>query len=156
MDMLLNFWNRVTRFPFGRTFFNCMIARTVPYTGSISPRVIELSHGNSHVQMRDRKKVRNHLNSIHAIALMNLGEFATGLAVMSGLPSEARAILVHLEIDFLKKARGTIQARATFQCPAGVLQDRQKFRIETNLTNDAAEIVATVKADWLIGPKERR
>lgn len=127
----------------------------VPYTGSISAEVIELVKGRSCVRLKDRRKIRNHLQSIHAVALMNLGEFSTGLAVMSSLPQDFRAILVKLEIEYFKKARGVLEARAEFDFGRLTSEPRQKFLVEGLIRNAEGDIVAKVKADWLIGPKEK-
>jgi len=126
----------------------------IPYTGSIRPQVLELSDGKARVQMKDRRRVRNHLKSIHAVALMNLGEASTGLAVTSRLPDSARAILTHLEIDFLKKARGTLISHANFLENLNQIAERKTFIVEAHIKNAAEEIVAKVKAHWLVGPKQ--
>ena len=75
-------WATCRQLPGGRKLFSRTIGRMAPYTGNIDCEVESLRAGHATVSMRDRRAVRNHLNSIHAIALMNLGEVATGLAVM--------------------------------------------------------------------------
>ena len=90
------------KLPAGSTLFGWILARKVPYTGTIRARVDEMAPGYSKVRMADRRKLRNHLRSIHAIALANLGELATGLAMMAALPTDARAIPVEIKIEFLK------------------------------------------------------
>jgi acyl-coenzyme A thioesterase PaaI-like protein len=102
--------------------------------------------------MHDRRRIRNHLNCIHAIALMNLGEFTTGLAVVSTLSEKFRYILVHLEIDFLKKARGTLEASAAFSQTEPFIEQKT-FVVESEIKNEAGESVAKVRAHWLVGPK---
>ena len=101
--------------------------------------------------MRDRKAVRNHLNSVHAIALMNLAEATSGLAMNFGLPETARAIVTKLEIEYLKKARGTLTA--TCECGIPDASQDQEVQVVADIHNDAGELVARAIATWKVGPK---
>ena len=98
--------------------------------------------------MRDRAVVRNHLKSVHAIALMNLGELATGAAVMYQVDGRGRGILKHIGMDYLKKARGTITATCEVDVPNE--PGKHDLDVEGILTNEDGEIVAKVRATWRI------
>jgi acyl-coenzyme A thioesterase PaaI-like protein len=102
--------------------------------------------------MRDRRFHRNHLKSLHAIALANLAECASGLSLVPGLPAKGQAILTHFEIDYLKKARGTIEATASCSPPVSV--ETQNLVVESKLFNNKMELVAQSRATWRIGAKK--
>lgn len=134
--------------PGGKWVFSRIIGWFVPYSGTIKANVVELRPGAAKLILRDRRRVRNHLDSIHAIALMNLGELASGLAFNMGLPENSKAIVTGLSIEFLKKARGTLTASSL--CP--VLSPGQKglFDIESEIRNSSNAVVAKVQAKWRV------
>ena len=131
-----------------------MLGFTVPYTGSVRPKVEELRPGFARVSMRDRRAVRNHLRSVHAIALMNLAEVTSGLAMIVGLPEGSRSIVIGLAIEYLKKARGPLSAECT--APSIDASIEREHAIESVVRDAAGDVVARATARWLVGPMEPR
>jgi acyl-coenzyme A thioesterase PaaI-like protein len=145
---ILNTWKTFVDKPFGKQLVSRAIGLMAPYTGTISPQVVDIAPGYAKVQMRDRWGVRNHLKSLHAVALMNLGEASTGLAVMSAVPPGGRGIVLELGMTYLKKARGTITAEARAAIPE--TPGSHDLWVEGELMNATGEVVARARARWRI------
>src|SRR4051794_38932358 len=93
LDLMRAAWNRLSAIPGGKRLFDKLLGRMVPYTGSIDPHVEEMRAGYARVYLDDRRAVRNHLRSVHAIALVNLAELVANLALIGGLPPGGRMII---------------------------------------------------------------
>jgi acyl-coenzyme A thioesterase PaaI-like protein len=149
---VLKWWTRLTGWPAGARLFSLALGWIAPYSGTIGARVEEIRPGYARVTLRDRRRVRNHLQSIHAIALVNLGEIATGLAVLSSVSDNMRCILLGIQAEYLKKARGKLTTVAEFQLPQQ-LEDNTPCEVEARLQDESGATVTVVKATWLIGYK---
>ncbi len=151
-NSVLKWWGRLKSLPAGPRLFSFGLGWIAPYSGSIGALVEEVRPGYARVSLRDRRRVRNHLNSIHAIALVNLGEIATGLAVLSTISSNMRGIVLGINADYLKKARGMLTAEVEFQLPE-IGEEGTSCEAEARLKDHSGETVTVVKATWLIGYK---
>lgn len=149
---ILTMYERLGSRPGGAWIFARMMARMVPYTGTIRPTVEALTPGYAKVSMEDRRSVRNHLGSVHAIALANLGEFASGLASLTGLPGDIRGIVVGLHVEYVKKARGRLVAESRSTAPERVTAPMD-HSVVAEISDEAGDVVARVTADWRLSPR---
>lgn len=145
---------RVYGWPAGRWLISRLIGWSAPYSGTIRVDVLELRDGYSLLRMPDRRKVRNHLNSIHACALATLTETTVGLSVLYSLPSTARGIATSMTVDYHAKARGPITGECEWQLPN--LSETTEQGLKVVMRNEAGETVATGSVRFRIGPAGKR
>jgi acyl-coenzyme A thioesterase PaaI-like protein len=96
----------------GRWLYSRLICWRAPYFGSIGPRVEVLESGRCVVRIAHRRRVQNHIGTVHAIALCNMAEMAGGLATDATIPASMRWIPKGMSVRYLKKANGTMTATA--------------------------------------------
>ena len=146
-------WQHLSGIPGGRRIFSRLLGLAIPYTGSIGAEVIALEPGYARVALEDRRAVRNHLSSIHAIALTNLGELTGNLALVSALPDDGRFIVTKLAIEYKKKARGRIVAECRCEPPTST--ERREYELLVSLRDSTDAVVASVVLTTLVGSTPR-
>ena len=144
-------WDKLEPLPGGKRLFSKLIGKVAPYTGSIDARVQELKPGYSKITLQDKPRLRNHLDCVHAVALVNLAEVTGNLALSYMLPDEARFIVAGLSIEYIKKSRGVITG--TCHSPLIRTAEKKEYPIDVIMKNSSGEIVATAKLQTLVGPK---
>lgn len=151
-EKLAHSWQRLSRWPGGKRLFSWIVGRTAPYTGTVGARITDLGPGYARAELRDRRRVRNHLDSVHAVALVNLGEVTSGLAMLMGLPASVRGIVTGLSAEYLKKARGRLTAEC--RCDVAEVTEPAEHQAVAVISDQAGDVVAKVTARWLLAPKE--
>ena len=78
---LLALYTKITRWPLGHWVFSKAVCFKAPYFSSISPTITRLENGRCEARIHDHRAVRNHIGTVHAIALCNLAELCAGLMI---------------------------------------------------------------------------
>jgi acyl-coenzyme A thioesterase PaaI-like protein len=148
---LRDLYDRLSRLPLGNRLFDRFAGLYVPHAARMGFRLRSLDAASITVEMPDRRSNRNHLRSLHAMALAHLGEYTSGLLLLYAVqPMGYRTILREYGIEYLAKARGTITGRAKVELPKGSL-DRKDVVVKASLTDRSGEEVARVTATWRVG-----
>ena len=142
--------------PLGRWLFARLICWKAPYFASISPRIQSLEPNRGEASLRHRRKLTNHIGTVHAIALCNLAEFIGGLTTDVSIPRSMRWIPKGMTVEYLKKATGTMHAVAT---PAFVPQQAEEgyeLPVDVVVSNDQGEAVFRARIGMWVSPKGKR
>lgn len=147
---LLHAHQTLSKLPLGHWFFTLMVKQMIPYTGSVNPRVEVLEPGFARISIRQKRRLEQHLGSIHAIALMNVAEFASGAAMTTALPPGYRGIVTKITIEYFKKARGKVTAESRPQLPDLSVEGEHDFT--SDITDEKGDLVARATVRWRLGP----
>ncbi|QHS10862.1 DUF4442 domain-containing protein [Sinimarinibacterium sp. NLF-5-8] len=85
----------------------------VRFAGTAGLRFAELTTARAVVDLRNRKKVQNHIGGVHAAATALLAETASGAVFGMNVRSDALPLLKSMTIEYLQRAQGSLQATAT-------------------------------------------
>lgn len=82
------------------TFFGQM----VPFTGTTGIRVEVLEPGRCIISLANKRRVQNHIGSVHAVASLLIAESATGFLVGLNLPDSRVPVIKTINGEFVKRA----------------------------------------------------
>jgi acyl-coenzyme A thioesterase PaaI-like protein len=110
---ILELYTRLAAKPLGKWMFARLVCWKAPYFSGIAPWIESLEPGRGVAGIAHRRRVTNHLGTVHAIALCNLAEFIGGLTCDASIPPSMRWIPKGMDVRYLKKAIGRMRATAT-------------------------------------------
>jgi acyl-coenzyme A thioesterase PaaI-like protein len=152
---LLSLYRRMTRWPGGHWMFSRAICFRAPYFSTIAPRFVALESGRCEVRMRDRRRVHNHIGTVHAIALCNLAELSAGVMAEATMPPGMRWIPKGMSVEYLSKAVGVMRAVATPEVPlAAGAAAGQEWPVLVQITDSAGTAVFRARITMWISPRK--
>lgn len=153
---ILDLHRRMARRPGGRWLFSKLVCLKAPYFATISPRIERLEPGRCEATLRHRRRVTNHIGTVHAIALCNLAELAGGLATDASLPASMRWIPKGMEVEYLAKAVGTMRAIAVPAAEAVEAGDGYALPVDVVISDPAGAAVFRARIAMWISPRPSR
>ncbi|MBC9734409.1 hotdog fold domain-containing protein [Nocardioides marmotae] len=113
MSRVLTMWRTTTGLPLvgaslGARTFSALFARQAPYFATIRPRFTEIGPNRAALVIPKRKRVHNHLGTVHAIALCNGLEAAMGALAEATVPADKRWIPKGMDVSYTAKATSDI------------------------------------------------
>jgi acyl-coenzyme A thioesterase PaaI-like protein len=108
MTDVLTLWRWAGSMPAGGRAFSFLFARRAPYFGTIKPRFTVLEPHHVELVIPDRRRVHNHLGTVHAIALCNGLEAAMGALAEASIPPGKRWIPKGMHVSYTAKATSDI------------------------------------------------
>ena len=104
MTAVLDLWRKTSALPLGNRVFSIAFSQKAPYFASIRPRFTVIEPDRAELVIRKRRRVHNHLGTVHAIALCNGLEAAMGALAESTVPRDRRWIPKGMEVAYTAKA----------------------------------------------------
>ncbi len=108
MPTVLDLWNKASALPQGKRLFSFAFTRKAPYFASIHPRFVDIRPNYAELVIPKRRRVHNHLKTVHAIALCNGLEAAMGALAEATIPRDKRWIPQGMEVAYTAKADSDI------------------------------------------------
>mgnify|MGYP000016361131 FL=1 len=140
------------------TVVSKILGKVVPYVGTSGLLYEEITSERVIVSIKNRHKVQNHINNVHAAAMALLAETATGFVVGINLPDDKLPLIKSLKVDFYKRTQGDMRAVATLT-PEDVArissEPKGELWVPVSVTDESGDEPIKCEMLWAWVPKKR-
>lgn len=147
----VNAYHKLSKYPLGNWIFSKLVCFNAPFFYSISPMIMEYEKNRCVIKIKKRRKVLNHLKTIHAVAMCNLAELAAGLTIDATIPNNWRWIPKGMSVEYIKKA--TSDLIGIVELAPDQLQLGEN-KVEVKVTDEQNELVFTAIINMYITEKK--
>ncbi|WP_210605434.1 hotdog fold domain-containing protein [Brevibacterium oceani] len=105
-------WKKLQDKPLGKRLFTQAVCFKAPYFRTVHPLIHEMRPGYCRVSAPNRRGVRNHIGTYHAIASCNMAEIAGGMLTEATVPATHRWIPAGMTVEYKAKASTNVSAIA--------------------------------------------
>ncbi|MDM7861574.1 DUF4442 domain-containing protein [Alteromonas sp. ASW11-36] len=158
---LRQFVIKVNRYPswLSRRLLTWLFRSKVKLVGTVGLEILKTDLKSVVFRQKNRKKVQNHIGSVHAAGMALLAESATGFIVGVNLPGDKLPLMKSMNLKYVKRASGDMQAVAELSDEQlAMLQRDEKGEVTVKVTvTDAANIEPVVcEMIWAWIPKNQK
>tara|TARA_R110002012_G_scaffold180507_1_gene346326 strand:+ start:412 stop:915 length:504 start_codon:yes stop_codon:yes gene_type:complete len=155
---LRKFVDKVNQYPAPISAFlmTKVFRHKVKLAGTTSIDVVATNGRQVEYRMKNRKKVQNHIGSVHAAAMALLAESATGFIVGINLPGDKLPLIKCMNLNYVKRATGDMKAIATLTDEQiALLEEQEKGEVNVHVKVTDATGIEPVECEmiWAWVPK---
>jgi acyl-coenzyme A thioesterase PaaI-like protein len=156
MSQVLSLWRRVGSIPVvGARLFSVAFSQKAPYFASIRPRFTVIEPNRAELVIPDRRRVHNHLGTVHAIALCNGLEAAMGALAEATIPASKRWIPKGMTVSYTAKAVGEITCIAETDAEQWTSDDPDLPVRVMGVDRDGTVVIEGVIKLWVTEKKQK-
>ncbi len=156
---LRNFVDKVNHYPnwLSSRLMTWVFRHTVKLAGTVKLDILETDGKRVVFKQKNRRKVRNHIGSVHAATMALLAESATGFIVGINLPGDKLPLIKTMNLNYVKRCSGDITVEASLteeqialmqNTPKGEVNVQVKVTDSNNIEPMIAEMI------WAWVPKK--
>jgi acyl-coenzyme A thioesterase PaaI-like protein len=147
---VLDLYNKLADRPLGKRLFSLMFSHRAPYFATVRPYFAVLRPHYAEVHVPKRRKVHNHIKTVHVIAIANGLEAALGALAEATILDTKRWIPKGMTLDYTAKATSDIVCIAETD-PAD--WDNTDVPVRVSATRDDGTVVAQGVIDLYVTDK---
>lgn len=136
-----------------------VMGRMVPFVGTAGITIEEMCEERVVVSIKNRRKVQNHIGTLHAAAGTLLAETASGFVVGMNVPDDRIPLMKKLEVKFIKRNTGGMRVEAVLtEEQRRRMREEEKGDVEVEVTALDGSGVETIRCEmiWAWIPKKRK
>ena len=151
-------WNTLSPVPLGvgRWAFTKAVCVKAPYFGSMHPSVLAVTPGRAEVKVPNRRRVHNHIRTVHAIAMCNAAEMAMGVAGEAAIPPSHRWIPAGMTVKYLARAETDVIATAELPMDAWPPAEAANVDVPVSVRDAGGTEVCAATITIRVSPKPAR
>lgn len=148
-------WKKLSGMPGGKWLFSRFVCLKAPYFASIGAQFVELRPGYCELLLTKRRKVLNHIGTVHAVAMCNMAELAAGTMTDVSIPSTHRWIPKGMTVEYLAKAETDLRAVAALD-PVPTLIEATELPVTVDVTDTNGTPVFRAVIRMWVSPRGSR
>ena len=134
------------------------LGSTIKFIGTAGLNCQTLTQEKAVFKLKNRKKVQNHIGTVHAAATSLVAETASGMVVGMNIPDDKIPVLKTMHIDYVKRSNGNLIAEASItqeQVERLHKEEKGDMVIKVVVTDDANVEPVICQMTWAWVPKKR-
>lgn len=151
---IFTIWQKLQKVPFGNWLFTRAVCFKAPYFRTVHPQIHELRPGYCRVSAPNRRGVRNHLGTYHAIASCNMAEIAAGMMTEATVPATHRWIPVGMTVEYKAKATTGVTSIARLDALPEFGDDPMELLVPVDVLDTDGQVFVSAEITMRVSRKK--